>query len=160
MEAEDLINSEDEIIEPETLIEEFPKLESIERQKLYVYRVLRRTRAAYEDMNVFENVFLVLNDISPNVEVREGLTPDQIWKAVGIIYGIYPEVEFAHEVQMYIKMMCNEAGCFFYPESLELENEYLPAIKKLAANGPFPLEENFLGIQAAKYLKIVSYLGE
>ena len=88
MEAEDLINSEDEIIEPETLIEEFPKLDSIERQKLYVYRVLRRTRAAYEDMNVFENVCLVLNDISPNVEVREGLTPEQIWKAVGIIYGI------------------------------------------------------------------------
>ena len=28
MEAEDLINSEDEIIEPETLIEEFPKLDS------------------------------------------------------------------------------------------------------------------------------------
>tara|TARA_Y100000592_G_C5468155_1_gene317889 strand:- start:1688 stop:2197 length:510 start_codon:yes stop_codon:yes gene_type:complete len=160
MDEKELLNLNEDVIEPETLINEFPKLDSLERQKLYVYRILRRSRAAYEDLNVFENVCLVLNDISPNVEIMEGLSPEQIWKAVGIIHGIYPEIEFSHEVSMYIKMMCNEGGCFFYPENLELENDILPAIKKLAANGPFPLEENFLGIQAAKYLKIVSYLGE
>ena len=160
MEAQELLETSDDIIEPETLINEFPKISSLDRQKLYVYRILRRTRAAYEDMNVFENVCLVLNDISPSVDLVEGLSPEQIWKAVGIIKGIYPEVEFSHEIHMYIKMMCNEAGCFFYPEHLDLENEFLPAIKKLAATGPFPLVENFLGIQAAKYLKIVSYIGE
>ena len=140
MNTDELLNIDEEVVEPETMVQLFPNLASIDRQKLYVYRILRRTRAAYEDMNVFENACLVLNDINPSVSVMEGLTPEQIWKAVGIIKEIYPEIEFSHEIIMYVKMMCNEAGCYFYPEGLDLDNEYLPAIKKLAASGPFPLE--------------------
>ena len=160
MKPDELLNIGDDIIEPEAVNQMFPDLGTIEKQKLYVYRVLRNTRAAYEDMDVFENVCLVLNGISPNISTMEGVSPEQIWKAMGIINELYPDIEFSHEVKMYVKMMCNEAGCYFYPENLELDNEYMPAIKKLAANGPFPLKEDFLGIQAAKYLKIVSYLGE
>ena len=159
LDPKDLLE-QDDIIEPEPLVQLFPDLESLDRQKLYVYRILRRTRAGYEDMDVFENIVLVLNDINPSVDSMEGTTPEQIWKAIGIITEIYPDVEFSHEIIMYIKMMCNEAGCYFYPENLGLDNEYISSIKKLAANGPFPLNEDFLGVQASKYLKIVNYLGE
>ena len=54
MNTDELLNIDEEVVEPETMVQLFPNLASIDRQKLYVYRILRRTRAAYEDMNVFE----------------------------------------------------------------------------------------------------------
>lgn len=62
---------------------------------------------------------------------------------------------------MYIKAMFNEEGLYFYPP--EMDNEESKSYKKvkhLAETGPFPLKEDVMGIQAAKYLKLIQQLGE
>ena len=40
-------------------------------------------------MDVFENVVLVLNGISPDIGKREGSTPELVWKAIDKIKQIY-----------------------------------------------------------------------
>ena len=161
MKPEDLIdNLDNDIVEPSTITHLFPNLESIERQKIYVYRSLKYTRSIYEDMDVFENAVLVLNGISPNVEYMEGVLPEQIWKALLLINEVNPGIEFSHEVLMYIKMIFSNDGFVFYPPNIGLDNPYLAKIVKKSESGPFPLEEDFFGVQAAKYLKLITYLGD
>ena len=161
MDGRDLLKVEG-VLEPETIAHFFPMLDSLERQKLYVEKVLRTTRAAYEDMDVFENVVLVLNNINPDITKMEGCKPHHIWKAIKIIKDMNAEVEFSHEVLMYIKMICKENGLEFYPEDIGLkQNKQLySSIITRSQEGPFPLGEDFLGIQAARLLKINTYLGE
>ena len=162
MEPNDLVDISEEVLEYETIYSIFPLLDTVERQKLYVMKVLKNTRAAYEDMDVFENVVLVLNGFNPDVTKMEGCRPKHIWKSLEIIKDIHPEIEFAHEILLYIKMMCREYGLEFYPPNIGLEedNNIFEAVGKRAADGPFPLGEDFLGLQAAKLLKINEYLGE
>ena len=149
-----------EILEPETVTHTFPSLESIERQQLYVHKALTVSRSIYEDMDVFENAVLVLNGISPNIDSMEGASPLHIWKAILDMQKIMPDMEFSHEVLMYIKMIYSEEGYLFYPDTIGLKNDMLPKIMKRAEKGPFPLKEDVIGIQAAKLLKIQTYIGE
>ena len=161
MKPEELItNTENDIIEPETLTHLFPSMESIDRQMLYVQKALINSRSIYEDMDVFENAVLVLNGIYPNIEYMEGVLPEQIWKALTIIKSINPDIEFSHEVLMYIKMIYSDAGFLFYPPNIGLDSTYLNKVIKRSEQGPFPLEEDVMGIQAAKYLKLITYTGD
>jgi len=142
-------------IEPETLKQLFPGMTDIEREKILVLSVLKSTRAAYEDMDVFENVCLVLNGISPDIDKTEGCIPEYIWNTIKIIKQLYPEIELSDEVKAYIKFIFNDSGYYFYPEEIGIDNPILEDVKTLAERGPFPLEENFHGIQAIKYLKLI-----
>lgn len=155
----DILES-DEIIEPETIRQVFPDLSTLDVQKLQVLWLLKHTRAAYEDIDVFEKVVLVLNNIEPDVTKMEGSTPEYLWKALGLIRKIHPDVEFAHEVQEYIKFIFNDNGLQFYPPGTGLENHMLNDIKRLAEVGPFPLGETPVGIQAVRYLQIMHYLNK
>ena len=161
MKVDDLIKSE-EVIEPDTIAMFFPELNSLERQKIYVEKVLRDTRAAYEDMDVFENAVLILNDLNSDISKMEGSKPKHLWKALKHIKSIHPDIEFSHEILLYIKMMCQEEGLEFYPPGIGLdeENSIYDAVVERSKKGPFPLGEDFLGIQAAKLLKIELYVGE
>ncbi len=147
-----------EITEPETLKEVFPNFKSLDIQKIQVLWLLRNSRAAYEDLDVFENVVLILNGIEPDVGKTEGSTPEFIWKAVDIIRRIHPDIEFADEIQEYIKFVFNDNGLRFYPPGTGLETPMLARVKKLAETGPFPLKENDIGIQTIQYLRIMEYL--
>jgi len=55
MQYKDILTSPD-VVEPETISMMFPELVSLDRQKLQVMWLLYNTRAAYEDMDVFEKV--------------------------------------------------------------------------------------------------------
>jgi len=154
MNLEDLLN--EEYIEPETIKQLFPSMSDIDREKLLVLMVLKNTRAAYEDMDVFENVCMVLNNISPDVTKTEGCLPEHIWKAIKIIKRIYPNIELSEEVKTYIKFIFNDNGYYFYPENIGIENPIIEKIKKIATEGPFPLKETFYEIQALKYLKLLN----
>lgn len=149
---EDLL--QEDYIEPETLKQLFPGMSDLEREKIMVLSILKNTRTAYEDMDVFENVCLVLNGISPDVNKMEGCLPEHIWKTIKIIKELYPDVELSDEVKAYIKYIFNDNGYYFYPENIGIDNPILSDIKTLAVSGPFPLAETFYGIQAAKYLKL------
>ena len=157
MNIQDLIKLK-EPLEPETITRFFPLLDSVERQQIQVIRILLYTRAAYEDMYVFENAVEVLNGIDPNIEIMEGSKPEYIWKVLDIIFRMYPKLELAWEVEAYIKYIFNDAGYYFYHPKLQLDNPIYNEVKKKAKEGPFPLEENYMGIQAIKYLKIQEYL--
>lgn len=146
---------QEDYIEPETIKQLFPGMSDIEREKLQVLMVLKTTRAAYEDMDVFENACMVLNGISPDVNKTEGCLPEHIWKTIKIIRSMYPEIELSDEVKEYIKFIFNDNGYYFYPENIGLENPILDDVKTLAEHGPFPLAETFHGIQATKYLKLI-----
>ena len=148
----------DENLEPETLEKLFPLLSSFDRQQILVLRILKYTRAAYEDMEVFENVVNTLNGIELNVEATEGTRPEFIWRALNIIFGIYPTLELSEEVEQYIKFIFNDNGYYFYHPKLKLDNPALPVVIQKAIKGPFPLSEDFYGIQAFKYLYIQEYL--
>ena len=150
---EDLLK--EDYIEPETLKQLFPGMTDLEREKIMVLSVLKNTRAAYEDMDVFENVCEVLNGIIPNVDSTEGCLPEHIWKTIQIIKELYPDIELSDSVKAYIKFIFEDHGYYFYPENIGIDNPILSDIKTLAVSGPFPLEETFYGIQAAKYLKLI-----
>lgn len=147
-----------EITEPETLRHVFPNFTSLDIQKIQVLWLLRNSRAAYEDMDVFENVVLILNGIEPNVSRMEGSTPEFIWKAMDIIKRINPDIEFADEIQQYIKFVFNDNGLWFYPPGSGLVTPMLNRVKRLAETGPFPLKETDIGIQTIRYLRIMEYL--
>lgn len=148
----------DENLEPETLEKLFPLLSSFDRQQILALRVLKYTRAAYEDMEVFENVVNTLNGIEPNVEVTEGTRPEFIWRALDVIFEIYPTLELAEEIEQYTKFIFDDNGYHFYHPKLKLDNPHLSAIIQKSVEGPFPLSEDFYGIQAFKYLYIQEYL--
>ena len=148
-----------EVLEPETLRGMDPKMTDKERQLLQVKHLLLHSQAPYLDMDVFENVVLVLNGISTDIGKREGSTPELVWKAIDKIRQIYPEFKLSHEVKMYIKYIFNDHGYMFYPPNIGIEpNKDYEQVKSLAEKGPFPLNDDYLGIQAMRYLKIREYL--
>tara|TARA_Y100000310_G_C20628990_1_gene787544 strand:- start:975 stop:1223 length:249 start_codon:yes stop_codon:yes gene_type:complete len=68
--------------------------------------------------------------------------------------------EFSHEVKMYIKFIYNDAGYWFYPEYARIPDNNVLAVQAVAERGPFPLNEDHMGIQAYRYLTVVSYIEE
>ncbi len=155
MQPIDVIKSP-ERIDPET-IRALTNLSNADVEKTLVLDVIKNTNAVFEDMYVFENAVLVLNGMIPDVTKVEGSQPHLIWKAIGIIKELRPSAELTHEVLMYIKYTFNDAGMWFYPENIGLDNPILEDVKERATNGPFPLEEDHLGIQAYRYLTIIEY---
>lgn len=149
---------QEDYIEPETLKQLFPGMSNIEREKIQVLSVLKNTRAAYEDMDVFENVCMVMNGISPDTDKTEGCLPEHIWSTIKIIKAMYPNIELSEEVKTYIKFIFNDNGIYFYPEGIDMENPILDDVKTLALHGPFPLVDSFHGVQAVKYLKLNEYI--
>jgi len=159
MTINELITMQEEL-EPETIRKFFPLMSSLEVQQIQVLKILNTTMAAYEDMDVFEDVVAVLNGVSPNIGVMEGSTPEFIWRALDIIFGLHPNLELSWDVEHYTKYIFNDNGYYFYHPKLKLENELLDDVIKKATSGPFPLEETFIGIQAGKYLKILEYINQ
>tara|TARA_Y100000592_G_scaffold27891_1_gene44385 strand:+ start:4847 stop:5323 length:477 start_codon:yes stop_codon:yes gene_type:complete len=157
MELSILLRKE-EVVEPETLDMLYPDLSDMDKQTALALKVIYNNRSAFEDMDVFENIVLVLNGIDPNVYVMEGSTPEFIWKAVTIMKKIHPKVEFSNEIQEYIKAIFVDDGCRFFPPKSGIENPLIGQVKERAKSGPFPLKEDDIGIQALKYLKIEHYL--
>jgi hypothetical protein len=153
-----LIKSEDDILEPETLRQFHPELSEEEVNKILAFTALRKTRAFWEDMNIFEDIVQALNGLIPNPRVLQGCTPEQIWYALEIAHEMYPDREFSTEVLKYIEFMFNDAGVYIFPSYLSIDNPYLSRAVFLAANGPFPLGETTEEIQAGKYLAIQEYL--
>lgn len=111
-------------------------------------------------MDVFENAVLVLNGITPNVVSMEGLLPEYIWYALSIMSKYAKDREFSHEVKMYIKYIYNDAGYWFYPEYADIPDNNVLSVQALAERGPFPLKEDYIGIQAYRYLKLLNYTEE
>lgn len=159
MTIEELINL-DEPLEPETVRQLYPTLSDKDIEKILTIKVIKDTNAVFEDMDVFENASMVLNNIIPDVKKMEGAKPEHIWKALDLIGKIRPEFNLSHEVQMYIKRVFNDHGYYFYPPLARLENVLLDDVTKASIIGPFPLKEDFLGIQTSKYLHIQEYLKE
>jgi len=156
MRVKEIITSK-ERIDPDT-IRGLTTLSNKDVETTLVMDVVKNTNAIFEDMYVFENACLVLNEITPDITKIEGLLPQHIWKAVDIIKRLRSSAEFSHEVLMYIKYIFNDAGMWFYPENIGLDNDILDNVKAKALEGPFPLEEEHLGIQAYKYLTIQEYI--
>lgn len=154
-----LIEQEEEL-EPETLRDLFPNLNSKERQKLLALRLLRHTRAPYEDFYVFENVCHIVNDIEPSITHSEGCSPEQIWYLVKVIRRLFDGSipDLADEIKEYIKFAHIDNGLQFYPPNIGMDNPKLQDVKDKAEKGPFPLTEEPLDIQATYYLKIQQYL--
>lgn len=159
MELSELILS-NEKIEPETLLKLYPELSDVDREYVMALKVIKTTNAVFEDFNVFENAVSILNRVSPNIELMEGTLPEWIWKAGLIIHRLRPDADYSDEVKEYIKYTYNDNGYKFYPPYFDLDNPILTDVTKKALEGPFPLREDFLGIQAARYLKIQRYLQE
>lgn len=153
MEIIELITSP-EPLEPETIRTLFPELSSDDIEKIMATKVAFQTNTPFEDMDVFENLVYVLNDLKPDVTKTEGCTPKMLWNAISKIKKIRKDFEFSHEVLMYIHHIFNSNGYYFYPEGIGIDNEYMDDIKDRLQNND-PLKENFIDIQVAKYKEII-----
>jgi hypothetical protein len=157
---QELINDTD-VLEPETLRQLFPDLSEPEFNKVMALKVIKHTRHFWENMYSFEDLVLALNEVNPDFTMLQGCTPEQIWYAVQLVDQIRPGYEYSLEVQLYTKFMFNNIGFYIYPPQIGLDNPYLEEAKTIAANGPFPIQENSTAeIQAGKYLQILEYLKE
>lgn len=152
---------QDQELEPETLIDLYPSMDSKDRQRIMALRLLRHHRAPYEDFDVFENVCLAINGVEPTVGQREGCRPRHIWYGLQVVRRLFDGElpPLADEVRIYIEGVHKEAGYKFYPPGIDLNDSgYFDKVKEKAKQGPFPLGEDPLDIQAARYLKIQEYL--
>lgn len=158
-ELQALIESKEEVLEPETLRQFEPDMSEEDVNQVLALATLRKTRAFWENYNVFEDTVQALNGIIPNPTVLQGCSPEQMWFALDIAHNMYPDREFSVEVLKYIEFFFNEAGVFIYPSYLPIDNPHLSQAVTLATNGPFPLGEDTVEeIQAAKFLAIQEYL--
>ena len=158
----DILNNflaEHDVLEPETLRQLAPELSEEEFNQVLALKVLKHTRHYFENFYAFEDITLALNGVIPDFTLLQGCTPSQIWYAVKVANEVRPGMEYANEVQLYIKYICNSFGVFIYPE-VGLDNPYLAKAKELSAVGPFPLGESTEEIQAAKLLEIEAYMKE
>jgi len=149
----DLITIKEEL-EPETISMLFPEISTLDRANIMVMKLLLQSNIIFEDMDVFENAVDVLNNIHPDIDHMTGSTPLNIWKAILKIKKIRKNFEFSYEVLMYIKYIFNDNGYYFYPDNIGIDNKLLIDIKKLILSKE-QLKEDFLGIQAYKYMKIL-----
>lgn len=155
--------SQSEELEPETVRMLMPNFGTKDVQKILALKVLKTTRAAYEDMDVLENCILILNDIEPDVRTMQGCQPEYIWHFVNVISKLFKTLpEFSDECVEYIKAIHRINGYLFYPPQLtQIDNAFFDEVKEKAENGPFPLtDENPMDIQAIRYLRIQEYLKE
>lgn len=159
MEISELIHTK-EHIEPETVRQLFPNMEDLDRQKILALRVLKHAGGAFVDYTVFENVCLVLNDIVPSVNHTEGCQPEHIWLTMDVIRRMYPSnmPYITDEIRHYVKFIFRNNGYQFYPKELQIEGNRLDEVKTKAENGPFPLTEDPLDIQASRFLRLQEYL--
>ena len=149
-----------EIIEPETINILFPMLSNSDIEKINAARTIIHSRFPFEDFYIFEDIVLALNGESPDFSVLQGCSPEQIFYAVEIIQKLRPLVEFSWECQFYTKMMCNEAGVYFYPlEFTDLENPLYEKVKELAEKNDFN-GESIEYIQASKFKAIQMYINK
>jgi hypothetical protein len=156
----ELIKDSD-VTEPETIRQLWPDLSEEEIDKAFALKIISHTKFFWEHFFIFEKLVLAVNGFSPDFTRLEGCTPEQIWYAVFLANKIRPGLEYADEVQLYAKYMCNEQGCYIYPPQLGLDNPYLAKAMEIAKFGPFPIGEGTTEeIQAGKFLMIQEYLNE
>jgi len=150
--------NENEPLEPETLYQLFPNLSPQEVQRLQVIKLAIHTNHIHEDMDVFENAVHAINGLDIDIYKTEGCKPEWIWFAVQFLERVKHR-EYSDEVLEYIKWNYNDSGIKFYPPMFPEEmNPLLQDVIYKAVKGPFPLQENFLDIQALHYLKIQEYV--
>jgi len=154
-----IINNDDDVLEPETLRQLYPDMSEREFNHTMALKTLRSTRAFWENFYVFEDIVLALNGLVPNFTIMEGCLPEQIWYALDIAHRMFPEREYATEILKYVQYFLNESGVFIYPPYLPIPNPYYSAAVHRSEVGPFPLTDNSVEeIQAAKYLNIQEYI--
>ena len=154
----DLLKSK-ENIEPETLRLLFPNATEEDHNRTWALILLNKGSYFWNHWFVFEKIVLALNGLVPDFNIVEGCDPEHIWFAVQTASQLHPERRYAHEVQVYAKYNCNEAGVFIYPTQLDMENPYLAEASRIAAEGPFPIgDDTPEQIQAGKLLMIDGYI--
>ncbi len=148
---------------PETIRMLFPSLSETELEKVFALNTILHSKQPYEDFYVFEDIVLALNGIKPDFRVMQGCTPEQIFYAFYIIGKLNKDpFYFDWEIKQWTKLMLRENGVYFYPPELDFDDEKAlvsyDEIAALAQNGPFPLEEDLLGVQASHWLAIQLYI--
>lgn len=154
----DILKDRNELLEPDTIRQLQPEASESEIQKILAMAVLYKTQHFWENMYSFEDIVQGLNGISPNFELLQGVTPEYIWYALDIAQRLFPEHEFAKEIQEYCRFMFNAEGVFIYHPYLKMDNPYYELAVAKAIAGPFPLGETLEEIQATKYLEIQEYI--
>jgi len=154
----ELIKSDEEVLEPETLRQVHPELTEQEFNQVMAFKTLKRTRGFWENCYIFEDIVQALSGRIPDPHCIEGALPEEIWYAMDIANRIFPGREFSDEVIAYIKYFSHEAGVYVYPPYLPIPNPFYSIAAYKSENGPFPLGESEAEIQAAKYLAIQEYI--
>lgn len=148
---------------PESIRMLFPQLTEPELEKVFALNTLLHSAQPFEDFYVFEDIVLALNGISPDFSAMQGCTPEQIFYAFYIAGKLSPEpFYYDWEIKQWAKFSLNNEGVYFYPPELGYQDKNpivtYEEVEKKALEGPFPLGETVLEIQASKYLAIQNYI--
>jgi hypothetical protein len=151
-----------EHFEPETIRQILPEFTDSDIEQLHAIITIAKTDAAFEDFTVFEKIVRALNRHSINFQRREGVLVKWIWYAIAIIKHLRPNKEFSHEVKEYVKFQSSEECIYIYPPEMNIPESHvaLDEVIATANDGPFPLPETTMGIQAGKYLTIQKYIND
>lgn len=151
-----------EHFEPETIRHMLPDLDDVDVDQLQAIITVAKTNSAFEDFTIFEKVVRALNRKALNFRRREGALVKWIWYAIAIIKQLRPGQEFADEVKEYVKFQSAEECVYIYPPEMDINESHvaLDEVIATAKDGPFPLPETTLGIQAGKYLAIQRYIND
>ena len=96
----------------------------IVKNKIQSLRSLQTTDRFWRERDPFEKATLALNDIIPDFDKSEFLSPSQIAFGVDIAKHI-ADREYEDEVGYYVAAMCYESGLLFLPPPLSIFQEYI-----------------------------------
>lgn len=146
-------------LEPDTVRQKL-SLSDLDFDKYMAMYVVENTNAPFEDFQVFSAITFALNGVKPNFEVIQIPEVPWMWHAVSEMERLRPGMELSYEVQTFIKIASDEGGYYVYPPQCAdiYPSIYQKSAESAAVDGPFPLEETVIGIQASKLLEIASYL--
>jgi hypothetical protein len=117
---------------------------------------LKVSNSPLKDFYIFNNIIHGLNFSVPDFANFDPCSPEELWNGLHIIHKNFPDFEYSNEVLIYITSILAEDGIYFMPPFLGNTKTY-QLVKERMELGPFPLEEDLIGIQASKLLALEMY---
>lgn len=126
--------------EPETLWVEIDRefgaqCSDTVKSKILALRVFKLTDKFFEDVHVFENTCLAVNDLPYDIDLLEPVAVEELEYALRVLLPIKKR-SFGREVQGYVQACCRRDGLIKYPPMLafaepEPDTEYKDTVRAI-----------------------------
>ena len=126
-------------------------------QKIFAIKVLFSSDDFWNDVHVFQNIVLAMNEVYPDFGYFQEISPAQVVHGINEVSSIR-RFPFDQIINSYIRNILFDHGLFIVPENLRHLDLDMAGISEEGLG--LADEETFEGIQAAKLNAINIYLEE